>query len=126
MRLPKHQRGLGWFGLLLVLGIIGITAIVVVKCLPLYLNQMKLAKAVHQIADDPDLANSDPAALRNRMQRHWDIDDIILIEPKDIKVKRTDQGRFLSYDYEARTNLFYNIYVVIHFQDDVQMRNVNG
>lgn len=126
MRLPKHQRGLGWFGLLMVLGIIGITAIVVVKCLPLYLNQMKLAKAVHQIADDPDLANSDPAALRNRMQRHWDIDDIILIEPKDIKVKRTDQGRFLSYDYEARTNLFYNIYVVIHFQDDVQMRNVNG
>lgn len=126
MRLPKHQRGLGWFGLLLVLGTIGITAIVVVKCLPLYLNQMKLAKAVHQIADDPDLANSDPAALRNRMQRHWDIDDIILIEPKDIKVKRTDQGRFLSYDYEARTNLFYNIYLVIHFQDDVQMRNVNG
>lgn len=122
MRLPHRQKGLGWFGLLLLFGAIAFIAIVAVKCLPLYLNQMKVAKAVSGVASDPELAASDATVIRDRLQRRWDIEDIVLLTPKDIKIRRTEAGRFLEYDYEARTRLFYNIDVVIHFKDEVPMR----
>ena len=126
VRAPRKQQGLGWFGLLLVFGIIGLAAIVVVKCLPLYLNQMKIASAVKGVAEDSEMGAAEATTIRSFLQRRWDIEDITMLEPKDIKVKRTERGRELSYDYEARVNLFYNIYVVIHFKDDVRMRSSPG
>lgn len=117
---------MGWFGLLMLFGVIAFVTIVVVKCLPLYLNQMKVAKAVSGVAADAELAAAEPPVIRDRLQRRWDVEDIILLRPKDIKIRRTESGRLLEYDYEARTKLFYNIYVVIHFKDEVRMRSASG
>jgi hypothetical protein len=126
MRMRSHQRGLGWFGLLFVLGVIAFTAIVVVKCLPIYLNQMKVASSVNKVATDAGSGRAEPQQLRNALQRYWDIEDIKYLQPRDIKVKRTANGRFLSYEYEARERLFYNISIVIDFAEDVPLRNVQG
>jgi hypothetical protein len=126
MGMRSRQRGLGWFGLLFVLGVIAFTAIVVVKCLPIYLNQMKIASSVNKVASDPGNGRAEPQQLRSALQRYWDIEDINYLEPRDIKIKRTSSGRFLSYEYEARERLFYNISIVIDFAEDVPLKNVQG
>ena len=51
MRLRSRQKGIGWFGLLFVLGVLGLFAVVGVKCLPIYLNQMKLAATLNSQPD---------------------------------------------------------------------------
>lgn len=122
MGLRSRQKGIGWFGLLFVLGVLGFFTVVGMKVLPLYLNQMKIASSVSKVAGDPSNADAEVGELRKSLQRYWDIESIDALTPKDVKVKRTEQGRFLSYDYEAREHLFYNIYVVIHFQADVPLR----
>ncbi|MEC9363933.1 MAG: DUF4845 domain-containing protein [Pseudomonadota bacterium] len=126
MHMRSRQRGLGWFGLLFVLGVIAFSAIVAVKCLPIYLNQMKVASALSKVAADPENGRAEMHVLRVALQRYWDIEDIKYLQPRDIKVKRTANGRFLSYEYEARERLFYNISIVIDFQDDVQLANVQS
>lgn len=126
MRMRSRQRGLGWFGLLFVFGVIALTAIVVVKCLPIYLNQMKVASSVSKVASDPSNARAEVGELRRDLQRYWDIEDIKYLQPRDIKVKRTQSGRFLSYEYEARESLFYNISIVIEFREDVPLANVQS
>lgn len=124
MRMRSHQRGLGWFGMLFLLGVIAFIAIIVVKCLPIYLNQMKVASSVNKVATDPGNGRAEVGELRNDLQRYWDIEDINYLEPRDIKVKRTQNGRFLSYEYEAREHLFYNVSIVMEFADDVPLANV--
>lgn len=118
----SRQKGIGWFGLLFVLATLGIFTVVGVKLLPLYLNQMKIASSINKVAADPAYATAEVGQLRSALQRYWDIESIDTLTPRDIKVKRTDKGRFLSYDYEAREHLFYNIEVLIHFQGDVALR----
>jgi len=115
----RCQRGAGLWGTLFVLAVIAFVAVVGLKVVPIYLNQMKVAAAVKEVAADPRFnANTDPSTLRSALQRHWDIESIDTIQPKDIAVTRDDRGVSLSYDYEARTHLFYNIYVVIHFEGE--------
>lgn len=120
----RHQQGIGWFGLLFVLAIIAFVAIVVTKTAPIYLNQMKVKSAVSRIAASPENGAADARAIRNDLQSFWDIDDVQYLTVPEIKVRRTERGRFISYDYEARERLFYNIYIVIHFSDDVPLANV--
>lgn len=122
MGMRSRQRGIGWFGVLCVLAVLGFCAVVGVKMLPLYLNQMKVASSVKKVATDPAYANAEAGQLRSALQRYWDIESIETLTPREIKVKRTEHGRYLSYDYEVRERLFYNIHVVLHFQDDVALR----
>lgn len=127
MQLRHRQKGLGWFGLLFIFGVIAFTAIVGLKCFPLYMNQFKLESAMNKVASK-GLPNSEDGgkSIRDELENYWDIDDIKIVKPKDIKIKRTERGRFMMYDYEAREKLFYNIYIVIHFKGEVQMQGSSG
>lgn len=121
-----RQRGLGWFGLLFVFGTIAFFAIIVIKVGPLYLNHMTVVRVVKSVADNPDYASAPPQEIRSTLERRWDIDYIKQIDDRDVKIKRGKSGRLLSYDYEARVNLFYNVFVVIHFKGDHPMKPGSG
>ena len=122
----RRQRGLGWFGLMFVFGTIAFFAIIVIKVGPLYMNHMTLVRVVKSVADNPEMGTADAQVVRRALEARWDVDYIQQIDDKDIKIKRGPKGRMLSYDYEARVNLFYNVFVVLVFKDDFPMRNSEG
>jgi len=123
--LPKRQRGLGLFGLIFVFAVIGFFSLIVMRCWPIYLNQMKIAKAVRGISADADLASAqDSSVLYPKLDRYWNIDNIDTLDYKKVKLVRTDRGRAITYKYEARAPLFYNISLVIDFEDNVPVTGV--
>ena len=116
----KQQRGLGIVGLLFVFAVIGFVTLIVMRCWPIYLNQMKIAKAIHNVSTDGDVANGqDSSVLRRPLERFWDVDSIEYLDYKTIKLVRSDRGRAIQYKYEARAPLFYNISLVMEFEDSV-------
>jgi hypothetical protein len=121
----KKQRGLGLFGLIFVLFLIGVVVLLVIKCLPIYLNEMSIRRDLHEVATQLATSGSDldPEDVRRQIQHRWDIDYISQLEPKDISItKEGSAGASIAYDYEARTNLFANVFLVIHFADTIQIR----
>jgi len=119
----SNQSGIGLFGFITLMALIGFFALVTMKTVPLYLNEMKIARAVHQVAIDPAMANQDPSEIQRFLQRRWDVEDATMLQPRDVKVvKMKDGRRALKYDYDARVNLFYNVYLVINFTGDEPMR----
>jgi hypothetical protein len=126
-RSPRRQAGLSAVSMLLVFGLIAFFTTLVIKCLPLYLNQMKIARALNGISEDPEISASDAMSIRDHLHRRWIIESIDSLTPEDVKIRRGEGVRAMVYDYEARTHLFYNIDIVIHFKGDVPLRiPVNG
>jgi hypothetical protein len=123
--MTRKQRGIGMFGFIGLVALIGFFALVTMKVLPLYLNQLKVSRAVHQVAQDPDNADKDPHWIYDRLQRRWDVEDTKILDVKDVHIGKLKDGRrALSYDYDARVNLFYNVYVVVNFKAEEPMRTV--
>jgi len=117
------------FGFIFMLALIGFVALVTIKVVPLYLNQMTLKRDLNEVATQVNSSGSeiDIGELRRDVEKRFDIDYITQIEAKDIKVERTEQGMTMGYDYEARANLFANVFVVIHFKESIPLRvRVNG
>ena len=78
------------------------------------------------MASNPEIGNAEGGeAVRKALQKFWDVDDITRLDYKDVKIKRSDRGRFMVYDYEAKERLFYNIYIVIHFKGEVPLRSAS-
>lgn len=109
----KHRQQ-GFMKLFFIFGSIALVVIIVMKLFPLYANQIKVARVVKSTATEGSV---DPLAVRSSLQRRWDIEDITIITPKDIGVERDGQGGgALTYNYEARTHLFYNVDLVLTFE----------
>jgi hypothetical protein len=122
----KRQRGLGWFGMLFVFGTIAFFAVIAIKVGPMYMNHGTVLRIVKGVADNPDYANASPQEIRSTLERRWDVDYVQHLDDKDVKIKRGPKGRMLSYDYEAKVNLFYNVWVVLKFKDDHPMKPGGG
>jgi hypothetical protein len=118
------QRGLGLFGLIFVIAIIGFFALILVKVTPIYINQMTISRDLHDIASQFSTGTGevDVPQVLDAVQKRWDVDYITQVRWGDIKIARGDKGLAMSYDYEARVLLFYNIYLVIHFADEIPVR----
>lgn len=111
------ERGATFWQLLVIAVVVGFFVLVGLKVVPLYLNELKVATAVKQVAQEPGLsASASLPAIRRALSRHWDIDDIDHVTPNDIVVARDGTGgTTLSWNYDARAHLFYNVFVVINF-----------
>ena len=124
MQTRHGQHGLGLIGFIFMLSLIGFVALVTIKVVPLYLNQMTLQRDLNEVATQVNTSGSeiDIGELRRDIEKRFDIDYISQLEAKDIKVEHTEQGMKMGYDYEARTNLFANVFVVIHFKEDIPLK----
>ena len=86
--------------------------------------------ALHDIAAKYSTAGGevDVPEVRASLQKRWDADYINQLDWTQIKVTQGDHGLALSYDYEARTDLFDfgskggDIVLVIHFMDNIPIR----
>lgn len=113
----RLQRGVALWQFVVIVFVAGFFALIVIKTVPLYLNELKVNTAVTEVAQKSGLnGQADASAIRHSLSRHWEIDNIHDIKPRDIGIHRNGKvGTHLSWDYKARVHLFYNISIVIHF-----------
>ena len=116
MQLQKTQRGLGLWGWIFVLGVIGFTALITLQLVPIYLAELSIQKVVKQAANDPANANAPIGELRKNMKTRWDVEGITTLEVTEVTLEKYGAGRALAYDYEARAELFANISLVVTFE----------
>lgn len=121
MHTRSRQRGLGWFGLLFVLGTIAFVSLITIKAMPVYLNHMKITSSVKKVAQEEANAKAELFAIHKALNRYWSIESIDSMKPTEVKVKRTEAGRFLVYEYERRVPLFYNISLLFEFKGQERM-----
>ena len=126
MRLRNGQRGLGLWGWMFTLGTIGFVAMVVLKLVPIYLSEMAIEKVVRATAQDPGNGSIPIGELRKAMRTRWDVEGITTLDAQDVSIVKTSTGRALGYEYDAKTDLFYNISIVVHFKNQYQMKGGGG
>jgi len=121
-----RQRGvtfIGWLFLLTPLVVVGYAG---VRLAPVYLNYMKVVRALNLVASDA-AGNADPRAIRTTIDKHFEIDMVDYPTSKDIKVTKSAAGGWdveASYDDEAP--LFANISLHVVFDKTVHAGSGSG
>src|SRR5690349_21353914 len=126
MQLQNAQRGLGLWGWVFVLSVIGFVAMITLQLVPIYLAELAIQKVVKQTANDPVNASAPIATLRNNMRTRWDVEGITTLDVNEITLEKYGAGRALAYDYEAKAELFANISLVVHFEQKYPMPGGGG
>jgi hypothetical protein len=111
----KRQRGMGFAGVLVILVGIIFLAIIGMKMVPAYLEYFAIKKAVAAITQGGQLRNASVADVRRAFELRQAVDDFTSVGPKDLEITKDGSDIVISFAYERRIPLFYNISLLIDF-----------
>ena len=115
-----RQRGvtlLGWLILLTPTVVVGYAA---VRLAPVYLNYMKVVRALNLVASDAN-GSTDPTSIRTTIDKHFEIDMVDYPTARDIKVTKSPTGKGYEVEatYDDEAPLFANISLHVTFDKTV-------
>jgi hypothetical protein len=120
MRLRKSQHGMSMFNLMYVLITLAIFGYIGMKLMPIYLESIKIKKAVEAVAEAPNAPQQSQKALVDALLKRLDFDGVTTIDHRNwsdyVAIVKKKNGLRISATYNAPVPLFYNISVVAKFQ----------
>ena len=115
MTFRKRQQGLGFAGVIFLLIGIVFVAIIGMKLVPAYIEYFTIKKAITGMTQSGELRGASVADVRKAFDRRTAIDDITAVTPADLEITKDGNDVVISFAYEKRIPLFYNISVLIDF-----------
>ena len=121
----SRQRGVTALGWLFLLTPLAIVVYAGVRLLPVYLNYMKVVRALDLVASDAG-GHNDVTSIRNTIDKHFEIDMVDFPTSKDIKVTRSGAGFEVEAAYDDEAPLFGNISLHVVFDKTVKTGGGSG
>ena len=119
----RHQAGVTFIGWVILLIPVAILLYCAIRLTPIYLNHMKVASSITQIAQGNVGAGSVSAAgVRRDLEKRFDIEGITFPEAKDILVTRDGEEWVIEASYEQAAPLFAGIQLLVTFDKRVPIR----
>jgi uncharacterized protein DUF4845 len=123
----NRQQGvtaIGWLFLLTPLAIVGYAGI---RLAPLYLNYMKVVRAIDNAASTAKGGGpGDATAIRTAIARHFEIDMVEFPATKDIQVRREGGAWVIEAKYDDEAPLFGNVSLHVIFDKTVRSAGASG
>jgi hypothetical protein len=120
--MQKHQHGMTFIGMLCILALAGVVIYAGVRLTPVYLNYMKIARTLESVASEVKGDNPDPAAIRNLIDRHFNIEDPSVVTVKDIEITKDESGVEMHVTYDDTVPYVANVSLSVHFDKTVKVR----
>jgi len=120
MRSLHRQKGMTAIGWLIVLGLIGFFTLLILKMSPSYMEYYKIVSTLESLEKESTI--SSPADIRRLLNRRFNISYVETINEKDVKITSAGKVFRVTAKYESRVHLFGNVFVVMVFNKQVQVR----
>ena len=118
MTRPSQQRGIsliGWAVILLVAVILGTAAL---RMVPAYLEYNTISSAIKSLQQDSKTALMSPREVREALHKRFTINQVNVISVNDLAITKEGGVLTIGTDYEVREPMFYNVSIVMTFQDE--------
>ena len=120
MRSMHRQKGVTAIGWLIILGLIGFFTLLTLKMAPAYMEYYKVVSSLESLEEEPGLQNA--ADIRRLLNRRFNISYVESINERDVQIRNAGPFLRVTAKYESRVHLFGNVYVVMAFNKQVQVR----
>lgn len=118
----KPQRGMTFIGLLCILALVGAVLYAGIRLTPVYLNYLKVVRALDGTATEVKGDNPDQQSIRSTLSRHWEIDDIGVVDYKDVEITKDGDGTQMHITYDDAVPYIANVSLSVHFDKTVKVR----
>ena len=122
----KRQMGVTFIGWLFLLTPIAIMVYAGIRLAPIYLNYMKVAKAMDQAGNELKAGGVNPTSIKSTIDKHFEIDMVDYPTTKDMKITREGAFWVVESQYDDDAPLFGNVSLHVTFDKVVRIGGGSG
>lgn len=122
-RITSKQQGMTLISLILLLGVIGFFAMLVLKIGPIYLEHTKVKAALAEIEQIKDLESKSEAEIRSTLNKRLYMNYVERVKSEHIKIAKRGGYMKLEVVYDVVEKIFGNLSVLVQFNDVVEVGN---
>jgi hypothetical protein len=115
----KRQRGMTFLGILILVAFVGLFVFAGIKLTPVYLEYMKVAKALESMKTEN--VGTNPQAFRIALERRFDIDDVKSIRSRDVEITRDGDVWVIRAAWDVTTDFISNVGFIVSFDKTVEI-----
>lgn len=112
----KRQRGMTFFGLLILVAFVGMFVFAGIKLAPAYLEYLEVTKALESLKSE---GGGTPQSFRVAMEKRFDIEDIKSLDWRDVEITRDGPDWMLHANYQYTTSFVGNVGFIVSFDKTV-------
>ncbi|MGH8303443.1 MAG: DUF4845 domain-containing protein [Steroidobacteraceae bacterium] len=116
-----RQRGVTAIGWLILLVPFAVIIYACIRLLPIYLNYMEVSRSLNELTSEYRTGGATPQAIRESLQRRFDVEGVDYPTVKDISISRQAQGWAVEAAYYDQTPLFAHITLQVQFDKTVTL-----
>ncbi len=114
--MTSRQRGLTLSGFLLWSVALILVLLLGFRIGPAYYEYFVIQKQLRAIAEDPVAATGSRGEIEAAFLRRATVENIRVVEPRDLRISKRDNGIEISASYSVRVHLFRNLSACLDFE----------
>ncbi|WNZ55059.1 DUF4845 domain-containing protein [Microbulbifer sp. MKSA007] len=111
----QQQRGMSYWGWLLIIAMLGFALTCVSKMAPAYVDARYVNEGLKTLGQNPNLEDMTTGQIKKELSRFFLVNNVRGEPTKSVQVVRGAKGSVVSINYELRQPLIYNVDVVMKF-----------
>lgn len=116
MKLHNSQRGMTFWSTASVLFAIGFTAYVILKLLPVYMDDLSIGSALEGVQDGAAAEDHRTvSSVRTALVKRFNVNNVDVISSKDVQIVREGNYYLVNIDYQVIVPFIGNISLLISF-----------
>ena len=126
MKPLSNQSGISFLGFIFVVALVCFFALVFLKLFPLYTEKFAVDQSLASVANQPEAIKMSERDIHDAFMRNVHVNDIDRFNEKNIDDYLTankvgEKPREMYMQYEARTNLFGNLDIILVYDKTVTL-----
>jgi hypothetical protein len=117
----NRQLGVTAIGWLFLLTPLAMVVYAGIRLTPVYLNYMKVAKAMDQAGNELKAGGVNPQSIRTTIDKHFEIDMVDYPTTKDMKITKDGASWLVESQYDDDAPLFANLSLHVTFDKKVKI-----
>jgi hypothetical protein len=101
--------------MVIIIAILGAGLYAAIRLVPVYLEYMKVARALEQVRDEQAANETSSSIIRNSLEHRWEVEDIESIGVKEIEIRKSDDGFEVEAAYSVERPLIANVSLLAKF-----------
>lgn len=123
--LLKHQEGMTFLGILIILGMLGCFFLFGLRAFPLYTEHFAIKQAMKGVAAQPYKSRNSITKVRNLLLKNLDINSVYSFNNKNIKkvtsLKKKKGKRILYFNNLKSERLFGDLYLTLKTDESIEL-----
>ena len=121
----RRQTGRGLTGFIFCFALLGFTALIGLRLIPVYVDYFQIKASLHELSRDGDLINRSTEEILDFLQKNWQRNRVAALAPEQIHIDKQPHHVQVRIQYDVTKTILGNVDAVMHFNDSIDIGEID-